>query len=94
MQRASPAASQHNATFPADCRAMAHYPHRPRRLRRDDFSRRLMRESRLCADDFIYPVFVQEPAGRAAIVSMPGIARVSIVDVVAMSGALMCPMPV
>ena len=31
---------------------------RMRRMRRDDFSRRLMRESVLTADDFIYPVFV------------------------------------
>ncbi len=57
---------------------MAQYTHRPRRLRRDDFSRRLMRESRLGADDLIYPVFVHEPAGRASIASMPGIERVSI----------------
>ena len=33
---------------------------RPRRMRRDDFSRRLVRETRLAADDFIYPVFVHE----------------------------------
>ena len=31
---------------------------RMRRMRRDDFSRRLMRENRLTADDLIYPVFV------------------------------------
>ncbi|MET0815512.1 MAG: porphobilinogen synthase, partial [Pseudoxanthomonas sp.] len=37
------------------------YPHtRPRRMRRDDFSRRLMREHVLTADDLIYPVFVHE----------------------------------
>jgi porphobilinogen synthase len=55
------------------------YPYsRPRRMRRDDFSRRLMRETMLTANDFIYPVFVHEPAGRAAIASMPGIERVSI----------------
>ncbi len=55
------------------------YPHsRPRRLRRDDFSRRLVRETVLTADDLIYPVFVHEPAGREAIGSMPGIERVSI----------------
>ena len=51
---------------------------RPRRLRRDEFSRRLMRETLLTADDLIYPVFVHELAGRAAIGSMPGIERVSI----------------
>ncbi len=55
------------------------YPYsRPRRMRRDDFSRRLMRETMLTANDLIYPVFVHEPAGRAAIGSMPGIERVSI----------------
>ena len=44
------------------------YPYvRPRRMRRDDFSRRLMRETVLTADDLIYPVFVHEPAGRAAV---------------------------
>jgi len=57
---------------------MAQYFNRPRRLRRDEFSRRLTRESRLCADDLIYPVFVHEPAGRAAIASMPGVERLSI----------------
>ena len=51
---------------------------RPRRMRRDDFSRRLMRESVLTANDLIYPVFVHEPHGREAIASMPGIERVSI----------------
>ncbi len=55
------------------------YPHtRPRRMRRDDFSRRLMREHRLAADDLILPVFVHEPAGRAAVASMPGVERQSI----------------
>ncbi|KRG68333.1 porphobilinogen synthase [Pseudoxanthomonas dokdonensis] len=55
------------------------YPHtRPRRMRRDDFSRRLMRENVLTSNDLIYPVFVHELAGRQAIPSMPGIERVSI----------------
>ena len=55
------------------------FPHtRPRRMRRDDFSRRLMREHRLVADDLILPVFVHEPAGRAAVASMPGVERQSI----------------
>ncbi|MBW8823458.1 MAG: porphobilinogen synthase [Xanthomonadales bacterium] len=55
------------------------YPYlRPRRMRRDDFSRRLMRETVLSADDLIYPAFVHEPAGRAAVPSMPGVERVSI----------------
>jgi len=52
---------------------------RPRRMRKDDFSRRLMRENTLTADDLIYPVFVLEGEGqREAIASMPGIERLSI----------------
>ena len=37
---------------------------RPRRLRRDDFTRRMVREHRLAADDFIYPVFVLDGTQR------------------------------
>ena len=51
---------------------------RPRRMRRDDFSRRLMREHRLSADDLILPVFIHELQGRAAVASMPGVERLSI----------------
>ncbi|MEO5701149.1 MAG: porphobilinogen synthase [Casimicrobiaceae bacterium] len=52
---------------------------RMRRLRRDDFSRRLAREHRLASDDFIYPVFVLEGSGKEEPVpSMPGVARKSI----------------
>jgi porphobilinogen synthase len=47
-------------------------------MRRDDFSRRLMREHRLTVDDLILPVFVHEPAGRVAVASMPGVERQSI----------------
>jgi porphobilinogen synthase len=47
-------------------------------MRRDEFSRRLMRESVLTADDLIYPVFVHEPAGSKAVPSMPGVERLSI----------------
>jgi len=55
------------------------YPYtRPRRMRRDDFSRRLMREHVLTANDLIYPVFVHELQGREAVASMPGIERLSI----------------
>jgi len=55
------------------------YPYtRPRRMRRDEFSRRLMRETVLTADDLIYPVFVHELDGRAPVGSMPGIERLSI----------------
>ena len=52
---------------------------RMRRMRRDDFSRRLMRETRLTTDDLIYPMFVLEGKGkREQVASMPGIERVSI----------------
>ena len=52
---------------------------RMRRLRRHDFLRRLVRESTLSADDFIYPVFVLEGSGeREAVESMPGIERLSV----------------
>ena len=51
---------------------------RPRRMRRDDFSRRLMRESSLSADDLVLPLFVHAPAGRAPVASMPGVERLSI----------------
>jgi porphobilinogen synthase len=52
---------------------------RMRRMRRDDFSRRLMRENRLTADDLIYPMFVTEGERlQAAIASMPGVFRLSI----------------
>jgi porphobilinogen synthase len=52
---------------------------RMRRMRRDDFSRRLMRESRLSSDDLIYPMFVLDGEGqREAVASMPGIERLSI----------------
>lgn len=52
---------------------------RMRRMRRDDFSRRLMREHRLSPDDLIYPVFVLEGENRVeAVPSMPGVSRVSI----------------
>ena len=52
---------------------------RMRRMRRDEFSRRLMRESHLSVDDLIYPMFVLEGDGkREAVASMPGIERLSI----------------
>ena len=59
--------------------AMSSYPYvRPRRMRRDEFSRRLMRETVLTSNDLIYPVFVHELDGREAIPSMPGVDRLSI----------------
>jgi porphobilinogen synthase len=60
------------------------YPRvRMRRMRRDDFSRRLMRETVLTPADFVYPVFVMEGAGqRVAVPSMPGVERLSIDELV------------
>ena len=56
------------------------FPHtRLRRLRHDDFTRRLVREHHLRADDLIYPVFVQEGQGRNdPVTSMPGVNRMSL----------------
>jgi porphobilinogen synthase len=52
---------------------------RLRRMRRDDFSRRLMRETHLTCDDLIYPVFVIEGSNRSeAVASMPGVERKTI----------------
>ncbi len=56
------------------------FPHsRMRRMRRDDFSRRLMRENVLTTDDLIYPVFVIEGENtREAVESMPGVERLTL----------------
>lgn len=56
------------------------YPQvRMRRMRRDEFSRRLMRESTLSSHDLIYPMFILEgSAQREPVASMPGVERVSI----------------
>ena len=52
---------------------------RMRRMRRDDFSRRMMRETRLGPDDFIYPVFVLDGSKREeAVASLPGVSRKSL----------------
>jgi len=52
---------------------------RMRRGRRDDFTRRLVRESSLAPDNLIYPVFVKEGRGVSeAVPSMPGVSRVSV----------------
>ena len=53
--------------------------HRPRRMRRDDWSRRLMQENSVSASDLIYPVFLLEGQGKSeAVASMPGVNRVSL----------------
>ena len=52
---------------------------RPRRLRRDTFTRNLVREHQVTAHDLIYPVFVLEGQGRREPVgSMPGVERLSL----------------
>ena len=52
---------------------------RMRRVRKDDFSRRMVRENRLSPDDFIYPVFVIEGHNRTEVVpSMPGVERMTL----------------
>ena len=56
-----------------------HLPIRPRRMRKDEFSRRLMRENVLTTNDLIYPVFVLEGENKTeAVKSMPGVQRQSI----------------
>ena len=58
----------------------APYPHgRPRRLRRDDFTRNLVREHAVSVNDLIYPVFVLEGTRQQqAVASMPGVERLSL----------------
>ena len=52
---------------------------RPRRMRKDAFSRRLMREHVLTTNDLIYPVFVLEGDNQIEeVASMPGVKRQSI----------------
>ncbi|MGH8529674.1 MAG: porphobilinogen synthase [Nevskiales bacterium] len=51
---------------------------RMRRMRADEFSRRLMREHRLTTDDLIWPVFVHEGKGRQPVAAMPGVERLSV----------------
>jgi len=60
------------------------YPRvRMRRMRRDEFSRRLMRETTLTPADFIYPVFVMEGTKqRVAVPSMPGVERLTVDELV------------
>ena len=71
----NPAGFGHN-----DPMIFASYPaNRPRRLRRDDFTRNLVREHALTASDLIYPVFVLDGQNRReAVASMPGVERLSL----------------
>jgi len=60
--------------------SLLHFPaHRPRRMRRDDWSRRLMQENSVSSNDLIYPVFLLEGSNQSqAVASMPGVNRVSL----------------
>lgn len=53
-------------------------PLRPRRLRRTEALRRLVRETRVTADDLIYPLFVHDGAENVEVASMPGVVRHSL----------------
>ena len=68
---------------------------RMRRVRRNDWSRRLVRENQLTVDDLIWPVFVQDGQNRRVpIASMPGVERLSvdlIVEAVARAAELKIP---
>jgi porphobilinogen synthase len=59
---------------------MSQYPaYRPRRMRRDDWSRRLIQENRLSPDDLIYPVFLLPGKNQTqTVTSMPGIEQMSL----------------
>jgi len=59
---------------------LLHFPaHRPRRMRRNDWSRRLMQENNLSADNLIYPVFLLDGKNQSeAVASMPGVNRLSL----------------
>lgn len=61
-------------------KALGSFPEvRMRRMRRDDFSRRMMREHRLSVDDLIYPVFILDGKNRREdVASMPGVQRLSV----------------
>ena len=54
-------------------------PHRPRRNRKADWARRLVRENRLTTDDLIWPIFIIDGINkRVPVASMPGVERVSV----------------
>jgi porphobilinogen synthase len=61
-------------------KSLLNFPaHRPRRMRHDDWSRRLMQENSVSANDLIYPVFLLEGQGKSqAVASMPGVNRISL----------------
>ena len=67
---------------------------RPRRLRRDPFSRRLVREHALTATDLIWPVFVHDGTTTEAVASMPGVSRLPLQALVeALAGEVALGLP-
>jgi porphobilinogen synthase len=67
--------------------ALGAYPQvRMRRNRTDAWSRRLVAEARLAADDLVWPVFVQEAPGESAVAAMPGVVRYGLDTVVEAAG--------
>ena len=91
MTRGVPAPPERRAynarpEFPATF-TMSHPHTRPRRMRRDAFSRALMRETDLMPSDLILPVFVREGrAVREPVPSMPAVERLSIDELVRVAG--------
>jgi len=77
---------RHESRAMSDLSHIAHSPldllRRPRRNRKADWARRLVREHRLSVDDLIWPIFVSEGGGREAIPTMPGVERLSIEEAV------------
>lgn len=69
---------------------LGQYPRkRMRRMRHDEFSRRLMRETTLTASDLIYPVFVMEGQGRRqAVPTMPGVERMTPDELLKVAGEM------
>ncbi len=72
-----PLSRSHRMSSSSSTSPLAAFPaHRPRRLRRDDFSRRMVREHSLTANDLIYPVFVLDAdSASQPVASMPGVSR-------------------
>src|SRR5688572_2055166 len=57
-------------------------PSRPRRNRRVEWARRLVREAVLTTDDLIWPIFLTDAPGRTPVTSMPGVDRLSVDEAV------------
>ena len=64
---------------------------RLRRMRKQDFSRRLMAEHKLTVDDLIYPVFIIEGENhREAVPSMPNVERLTLDQLLIEAGEIRC----